>query len=126
MQRGDLAEAERLCQAVLVAKADHFDALYLLGIVAGRAGRPADAVLFMTRATALDPAARKPGYCCRSERTIGAGSSVARTVPGIRTRASSASPHRAIGRRWSAGWREKSPGVSADREDGTRARDAGL
>ena len=54
-QRGDLAEAERLCRAVLDAKADHFDALYLAGIISGRAGRAADAALFMTRATVADP-----------------------------------------------------------------------
>ncbi len=54
-QRGDLEEAERLCQAVLVAKPGLFAALYLAGIIAGSAGRPGDAVLFMTRATAADP-----------------------------------------------------------------------
>ena len=54
-QRGDLAAAEGLCRSVLDAKADHFEALYLSGVIAGSAGRPADAVDLMTRAIAANP-----------------------------------------------------------------------
>ena len=54
-RRGDLAEAERLCGAVLDAMPGNFDALFLAGVIAGSAGRPADAVAFMTRALAVNP-----------------------------------------------------------------------
>ena len=54
-QRGDLTGAERVTRAVLEAKPDHFEALFLAGIIAGSAGRPADAVAFMTRASAANP-----------------------------------------------------------------------
>jgi hypothetical protein len=33
-QKGELGMAERLCRAVLDAKAYHFDALHLLGVIA--------------------------------------------------------------------------------------------
>lgn len=55
LQRGSLAVAERLCREVLEANPGYFDALYLAGIIAGSGGRPADAVLFMTRAIAARP-----------------------------------------------------------------------
>ena len=54
-QRGELAEAERLCRSVLDTKPDLFEALFLAGIGAGAARRPADAVGFMARAAAADP-----------------------------------------------------------------------
>jgi tetratricopeptide (TPR) repeat protein len=54
-QRGELAEAERLTRGVLEARPDLFDALYLAGIIAGSSGRPADTVLFMTRAIGANP-----------------------------------------------------------------------
>jgi protein O-GlcNAc transferase len=38
-QRGDLNEAERCCAEVLKAKRNHFDALHLAGIIAGRRGQ---------------------------------------------------------------------------------------
>lgn len=38
-QRGDLKEAERCCREILKVKRSHFDALHLLGVVAGRGGR---------------------------------------------------------------------------------------
>ena len=54
-QRGDLVEAERFFRLVLAAKADHFDALHLLGIIAARTRRPQDAVELLRRAVASDP-----------------------------------------------------------------------
>jgi len=54
-QRGDLGEAERLCRGVLSAKADAFDALHLLGIIAARTGRPREAVELLQRAVSANP-----------------------------------------------------------------------
>ena len=54
-QRGELAEAERLCQAVLNAKSDYFDALHLLGVIAARTGRPKEAVALLSRAVLSNP-----------------------------------------------------------------------
>ena len=42
-QRGDWAEAERLCQVVLGAKADYFDALNLRSAIAAQTGRTREA-----------------------------------------------------------------------------------
>jgi len=54
-QRGELAEAERLCQAVLDAKSDYFDALHLLGVITARTGRPNEAVALLSRAVLSNP-----------------------------------------------------------------------
>jgi len=54
-EAGDLAEAERLCGAILAAKGDHFDANHLLAIVQSRTGRAEDALQSYDRALALDP-----------------------------------------------------------------------
>jgi len=54
-QRGDLKEAERIGRSVLSVRADQFEALFLLGIIAGQAGRPAEAVDFLSRAIAANP-----------------------------------------------------------------------
>jgi len=55
-QRGDRAEAERLCRRVLEANPRLFEALYLLGIIAGQSGEPQRAVDFFTKALATNPA----------------------------------------------------------------------
>jgi tetratricopeptide (TPR) repeat protein len=55
-QRGDWAEAERLSRRVLEVRADTFEALFLLGIIAGQAGKAMDAVDLLTRAVAANPA----------------------------------------------------------------------
>ena len=54
-QRGDLVEAEQFFRAVLAAKADHFDALHLLGIIAARTRRAQEAVQLLRRAVASSP-----------------------------------------------------------------------
>ena len=54
-QRGDWAEVERLCRTMLAAKADHFEALYLLGVLAGQGGRAEEAAELMSRALAVNP-----------------------------------------------------------------------
>jgi tetratricopeptide (TPR) repeat protein len=54
-RRGEYAEAERLCRMVVDAKADYFEALYLLGIIAGRAGRAQDASELLRRALSVNP-----------------------------------------------------------------------
>jgi predicted O-linked N-acetylglucosamine transferase (SPINDLY family) len=53
--RGDWAEAERLGRLMLKAKADHFDALTLLGIIAAQSRRTPEAVEYFRRAVAADP-----------------------------------------------------------------------
>ena len=52
---GALDEAERLCRTVLDAKADHVDALHVLGVVAARAGRTQEGLQLLARAAAIDP-----------------------------------------------------------------------
>ena len=52
---GRLQEAERVIRAILQAKPDHAQALHLLGLVAYRAGQPAQAVELIQRAIASAP-----------------------------------------------------------------------
>ena len=52
---GRLAEAEAGYREVLAKRPDHFQALRLLGVLAGQAGRPQVALELLTRATALNP-----------------------------------------------------------------------
>ena len=54
-QRGDWAEAERLCQVVLGAKADYFDALNLRGAITAQTGRTREAAVLLTQAVAINP-----------------------------------------------------------------------
>ena len=54
-ERGGIAEAEYLCRMVLQIHADHFGALYLSGIIAGRTGRPKDADRFLSGAISANP-----------------------------------------------------------------------
>ena len=42
-RKGNLAEAERCCGTILMAKRSHFEALHLMGIISGRRGRFAEA-----------------------------------------------------------------------------------
>ena len=55
-RRGAWSEAESLCRRVLHAKADHFDALYLLGIIAVQMRRTQEAAELLGRAAAASPA----------------------------------------------------------------------
>lgn len=52
-RRGDTAQAEWLCKAILTAQPDHRDALHLLGIVAHQRGRNQEACRHIDRALAL-------------------------------------------------------------------------
>jgi tetratricopeptide (TPR) repeat protein len=52
---GNLANAELLCKAILLAQPDHQDALHLLGVVAHRQGRNKEALENIERALALGP-----------------------------------------------------------------------
>jgi len=54
-ERSDLGEAERVCRAVLKAKADHFDALHLLGAVFVLTRRAQEANEVLSRAVSVDP-----------------------------------------------------------------------
>jgi len=55
LQRGDGAQAERICRQVLTERPGQFEALYLLGIAAGQAGRTAEALDWMSRAVQAQP-----------------------------------------------------------------------
>jgi protein O-GlcNAc transferase len=52
---GNLPEASRLYQEILLAKPDHTDALYLLAGIAHQSGQPARAVELLRRALAVKP-----------------------------------------------------------------------
>ena len=54
-QRGETAQAERLCRQVLEVQADHFDALYLSGIIAGQKGRADEAAELLSKAVRANP-----------------------------------------------------------------------
>ncbi len=53
--RGEWAEAERLCRALLDAQPDYFDALHLRGLIAAATGRGPEAAEFLARALAVEP-----------------------------------------------------------------------
>ena len=53
-QRGDWTEAEAISRRVLSVRADAFEALFLLGIIAGQRGKPGEAVELLTRAIAAN------------------------------------------------------------------------
>src|SRR4029450_723248 len=61
-QRGEWVHAEQLCRWVLGVKADYFDALYLLGIIAGQAGRAHEAIELLSRALLVNPASADAHY----------------------------------------------------------------
>jgi protein O-GlcNAc transferase len=52
----DWAEAERLCRRILAARADYFDALSLLGVIAAQTQRMDEAAGLLRRAVAARPA----------------------------------------------------------------------
>ena len=54
-QRGDSAEAERLCRSLLHAQPDYFDALFLSDSSAEQAGRLEQAVEFLSKAATANP-----------------------------------------------------------------------
>ena len=54
-QQGDLAEADRICRALLARDPSYAPALRLGGIVAAQLGRSADAIEMLSRAVAKDP-----------------------------------------------------------------------
>ncbi|MBA3505319.1 MAG: tetratricopeptide repeat protein [Betaproteobacteria bacterium] len=54
-QGGNLAEAERICKAILGAQPDHFDALHLFGVVEAQRGHFAEADHLLSRALKLNP-----------------------------------------------------------------------
>ena len=54
-QRRDWDGAERLCRAALAAKPDCFEALHLLGVIAGQSGRAGEAADWFARAVAAEP-----------------------------------------------------------------------
>ena len=61
-QRGATAEAERLCRLALDAKPDHFDALYLAGVIAEQAGEAEEAVELLSKAVAVNPSIADAHY----------------------------------------------------------------
>jgi protein O-GlcNAc transferase len=52
---GNVADAERLCEALVAARPDHFDALHLLGVIATQRRRYDHAHRLFDRALAIDP-----------------------------------------------------------------------
>ena len=54
-ERGDLAEAERLCRTALLVQADYFDALHLLGVLALQTQRAQQAAEFLSLAVSANP-----------------------------------------------------------------------
>lgn len=54
-QQGRLAEAEQIYRRILGQSPDHFEALHLLGVIAGQTDRFAEAHELLTRALALRP-----------------------------------------------------------------------
>jgi tetratricopeptide (TPR) repeat protein len=61
-QRGEAAEAERLCRLVLDVKADYFDALYLSAIIAGQTGRTEEAAELLSKAVTVNPSIADAHY----------------------------------------------------------------
>jgi tetratricopeptide (TPR) repeat protein len=61
-QRGETAEAERLCRLALDAQPDYFDALYLSGIIAEQTGRTEEAVELLSKAVAVNPSIADAHY----------------------------------------------------------------
>lgn len=55
-QAGDLAEAERISKAILVAQPDHFNALHLLGVIKAQRGDFEQADRLLSRALKRNPA----------------------------------------------------------------------
>jgi predicted O-linked N-acetylglucosamine transferase (SPINDLY family) len=55
-QGGNFAEAERLCRVVLETKYHHFEALYLLGLMAVQQGRSEEAEKLLRQALKINPA----------------------------------------------------------------------
>ncbi len=55
-QAGDLAEAERICKAILGAQPAHFDALHLLGVIKAQRGDFEQADRLLSRALKRNPA----------------------------------------------------------------------
>src|SRR5262249_15295475 len=53
---GRFSEAERLCHAIMAAKHDFFEALYLLAVVQARLGRFKEALTSYEQALAVRPA----------------------------------------------------------------------
>lgn len=61
-QRGDLGEAERVCRTLLGVRPAHFEALYLLAIIAGQSGRTRAALDLLEQAVAVNPASADAHY----------------------------------------------------------------
>ncbi|MGN6748733.1 MAG: tetratricopeptide repeat protein [Xanthobacteraceae bacterium] len=62
LQAGRLADAERLCRAVLRAEPKHVDALNLFGVVLGRLGRQVEAIASFDRALVVAPNSDESWY----------------------------------------------------------------
>jgi tetratricopeptide (TPR) repeat protein len=54
-RRGQLAQAQAIFQQVLVLQPRHFDALYMLGMLAGQTGNSAQAVQWINKAIEINP-----------------------------------------------------------------------
>jgi tetratricopeptide (TPR) repeat protein len=54
-RRGQLAQAQAIFQQILVLQPRHFDALYMLGMLAGQTGNSAQAVEWIDRAIEINP-----------------------------------------------------------------------
>ena len=61
-QKGEAAEAARLCRLALDVEPGFFDALYVAGIIAEQTGRAQEAVELLTRAVAINPGSADAHY----------------------------------------------------------------
>ena len=55
LQRGNSAEAERICRGIVAGNPAQFEALYFLGIAAGQSGRAQEALQWFSRAVQVQP-----------------------------------------------------------------------
>lgn len=61
-QRGESQEAERLCRLLLEMTPQHFDALYLAGIIAAQTGRTEQAAELLRKAVEVNPSVAEVYY----------------------------------------------------------------
>jgi tetratricopeptide (TPR) repeat protein len=61
-QRGEWGDAEQLCRSILNVKSDYFEALYLLGIVAGLTGNKSEAADLLSAAVSVNPTSADARY----------------------------------------------------------------
>jgi tetratricopeptide (TPR) repeat protein len=64
LQRGEYAAARQIALEVVQTQPQHFDALHMLGVIAGHSQQPTEAIALISKALALKPDAQ--AYCNRA------------------------------------------------------------